>query len=114
MSISFLQALIRQGPSQIAILVCIILVLLRWKTFPKAALLALIGLLLLFIHTPISAAMQIWIPDLFRNSRDSLEMSNISFVVGLVIYALEAIAFLPLIAAVVIRRNQRNPNQLNS
>lgn len=109
-SSGFLLALLQQLPAQITIAVCAILALSRWKKSPKAARLAFISLLLLFLHAPISLAFVSWIPTLFHG--DSLEMSKVYFVTGFISYTAMAIAFAPLVLAVFIERRQHaNPAQ---
>lgn len=101
----FLLTLLQQLPAQITILGCAILALSRWKKSPKPARLALISLLLLFLHAPISAAFLSWVPDLFRGG-NSIEMDNVYFVTGFISYTAMAIAFAPLVLAVFIERRQ--------
>jgi hypothetical protein len=102
-SLNLLWTLLAQLPSQITILVCLVLVLVRWKRSPKASLLALIGLLLLFLHAPIFSFLFALAPELFRGT---VLFDNMFNILGLLSYSLVAIAFLPLLAAVFIQRNQ--------
>ena len=109
-SSGFLLALLQQLPAQITIVVCAILALRRWKKSPKAAGLAFISLLLLFLHAPISVAFLSWVPDLFSGT--NFEMRNVYFVTGFISYTAMAIAFATLVLAVFIERRQHaNPAQ---
>jgi hypothetical protein len=102
-SLNLFWTLLEQLPSQITILVCLVLVLVRWKRSPKASLLALIGLLLLFLHAPIFAVVYALAPQLFRGT---FFYENMFTVLGLISYSFLVIAFLPLLAAVFSQRNQ--------
>ena len=102
---SFLWNLLADIPVLIALLACMVFVVMRWKRSAKAALLALIGLVLLLLHTPIFEAIYAFVPEMIVRS-GSGSSSNTFFLLGLINYSAMALAFGFLLAAVFIGRNQ--------
>lgn len=99
--------LAQQLPSLITILVCIVVVITRWKRHPKVSLLALIGLALLFLHGPVFILIYAWVPSLLiKSTYTSEEISYVFLVLGVIHNSIRAIAFAPLLAAIFIRRPQ--------
>jgi hypothetical protein len=103
-----LKELLEQLPSLLAILVCMIVGIVRWKRHPRVSLTVLIGLLLLFLHTFAFTAVYYWIPDRYILSASPADheaaVRNIYLVLGLAASSTSAIAFAVLVAAVFMRR----------
>jgi hypothetical protein len=102
----WLSELAQQLPSMITILVCMVLVIARWKRHPKVSLLAAIGLFLLLVHGPFFALIYAQGPSLFLGKNyTSEEMRNLFLVLGLIFNSTRVIAFAPLLAAIFIGRS---------
>ena len=99
---SLLWNLLADIPVLIALLVCMVFVFMRWKRSPKAALLALIGLVLLLLHMPIFEAIYAFVPEMIASSGSS--SSNTFFFLGLINFSAMALAFGFLLAAVFVGR----------
>jgi hypothetical protein len=101
----WLSELAQQLPSMITILVCMVLVIARWKRHPKVSLLAVIGLFLLLLHGPFFTLIYAQGPSLFLgNNYTSEEMRNLFLVLGLIFNSTRVIAFAPLLVAIFIGR----------
>jgi hypothetical protein len=98
---SLLWNLLADIPVLIALLVCMVFVVTRWKKSPKAALLALIGLVLLLLHAPIFEAVYAFVPEMIASSGSS---SSTYFWLGLINFSGMAFAFAFLLAAVFVGR----------
>lgn len=95
----------KQLPSLITILVCIVVVIARWKRQPTVSLLAVIGLLLLWLHVPVFALIYAQGPSLFLGKNYTPEdLRKLFLVLGLIFNSTRAIAFAPLLAAIFIGR----------
>jgi hypothetical protein len=104
---SLLWNLLADIPVFIALLACMVFVVMRWKRSPKAALLALIGLVLLLLHTPIFEAIYALVPEMMARSGSTSSSSwNTFFLLGLINYSAMALAFGFLLAAVFVGRNR--------
>ena len=101
---SLLWNLLSDIPVLIALLVCMVFVVMRWKRAPKAALLALIGLVLLLLHTPIFEAVYALVPEMIASSGSVSSSSNTYFLLGLINFSAMAFAFGFLLAAVFVGR----------
>ena len=101
---SLLWNLLSDIPVLIALLVCMVFVVMRWKRSPKAALLALIGLVLLLLHTPIFEAIYAFVPEMIASSGSVSSSSNTYFWLGLINFSAMAFAFTFLLAAVFVGR----------
>src|ERR1700741_2074847 len=92
----WLSGLAEQLPSLITTLVCLVLVIARWKRHPAVSLLAVIGLFLLFLHGPVFALIYAQAPSLFLNNNYTPEdVRNLFLVLGLIFNTTRAIAFAP-------------------
>lgn len=97
--------LAQQLPSLITLLVCMVVVITRWKRHPKVSLLALIGLSLLFLHGPIFILIYSGTSSLLiKSTYTSEDIRNVFLGLGLIYHFTRAIAFVPLLAAIFIRR----------
>ncbi len=104
---SLLWNLLADIPVFIALLACMVFVVMRWKRSPKAALLALIGLVLLLLHMPIFEAIYAFVPEMIMRSRSSAtSSSNTYFFLGLINYSAMAFAFAFLLTAVFVARDR--------
>ena len=102
---SLLWNLLADIPVLIALLVCMVFVVMRWKRSPKAALLALIGLVLLLLHMPIFETLYALAPEMIvRSGSSTSSSSNAYFLLGLINYSAMAFAFAFLLAAVFVGR----------
>ena len=101
---SLLWNLLADIPVLIALLVCVVFVFVRWKRAPKAALLALIGLVLLMLHMPIFEAIYAFVPEMIVRSGSGSSSSNTFFLLGLINFSAMALAFGFLLAAVFVGR----------
>ncbi len=100
-----LSELAQQLPSLITILVCIALVITRWKRHPTVSLLAVIGLFLLLLHGPVFALIYAQAPSLLiKSTYTSEDIRNVFLVLGLIFNSTRAIAFAPLLAAIFVGR----------
>jgi len=101
----WLWELAQQLPSLITILVCMVLVIARWKRHPTVSLLAVIGLFLLWLHVPFFTLIYVQGPSLFLgNNYNPEDIRKLFLVLGLVFNTTRAIAFAPLLAAIFIGR----------
>jgi hypothetical protein len=101
----WLSELAQQLPSLLTILVCIVLVIVRWKRHPTVSLLAVIGLVLLFLHGPFFTLIYAQGPTLFLGKNyTSEDMRNLFLVLGLIFNSTRVIAFAPLLTAIFIGR----------
>jgi len=101
----WLSELAQQLPSLITILVCMVLVIARWKRHPTVSLLAVIGLFLLWLHGPVFTLIYAQGPSLFLgNNYNSEDIRKLFLVLGLIFNSTRAIAFAPLLAAIFIGR----------
>lgn len=99
-----------QTPSFIAIIVCAILAIIRWKRHPRVSLVLLIGLLLLLIHEFAFSVVYATVPDLIIKSASDVQRSTITrnVYIGLaVIYnCVEAVPFVCLLIAIFMGRRK--------
>ena len=101
----WLSELAQQLPSLITLLVCMVLVIARWKRHPTVSLLAVIGLFLLLLHAPIFTLIYAQGPSLLLGTNyTSEDIRNLFLVMGLIFNSTRAIAFAPLLAAIFIGR----------
>ena len=101
----WLSELAQQLPSLITILVCMVLVIARWKRHPTVSLLAVIGLFLLLLHGPVFMLIYAQGPSLFLGTNyTSEDIRSLFLVLGLIFNSTRAIAFAPLLAAIFIGR----------
>ena len=110
--LAFLKDLAVQIPSILTILVCMIFAGVRWTYHPRVSLVALIGLLVLLIHTFLFAAVYAWVPQAIIASMtppvaaDKAEVARYVYIVMAVIYnCLEAIPFVILLGAIFMKRH---------
>ena len=101
---SLLWNLLADFPVFIALLACMVFVVMRWKRSPKAALLALVGLVLLLLHMPIFEAIYALVPEMIMRSASTSSSRNTYFFLGLINYSAMAFAFAFLLAAVFVGR----------
>jgi hypothetical protein len=99
-----------QIPSILAIVICSILAIVRWKRHPRISLLVLIGLLLLFIHEFAFALIYATVPDLIIKSATEMNRETLTrnVYIGLaVIYnCLEVLPFVLLLIAIFMGRRK--------
>ena len=101
----WLSEMARQLPSMITLLVCMVLVIARWKRHPTVSLLAGVGLFLLLVHLPFFTFIYAQGPSLFLGQNyTSEDIRNLFFVLGLFFNGTRVIAFIPLLAAIFIGR----------
>lgn len=101
----WLWELAKQLPSLITILVCMVVVIARWKRHPTVSLLAVIGLLLLWLHVPVFTLLYAQGTSFFLgNNYTSEDIRSLYSVLGLIFYSTRAIAFAPFLVAIFIGR----------
>jgi len=94
-----------QFPSLLALLVCLVIALVRWKRHPRASLVASAAFILLMLHGLVFAVLYTWIPHwLGEGSAESQRSFYNMF--ALFANALFAIAMAILLVAVFIDRKQ--------
>ena len=94
-----------QFPSLLALLVCLVIALVRWKRHPRASLVASLAFVLLMLHGLFFSAIYIWIPHwLGEGTAESQRTFYNRF--ALFANALFAIAVAILLVAVFIDRKQ--------
>ena len=103
---SLLWNLLSDMPILITLLACIVFVIVRWKRSPKAALLALIGLVLLLVHTPLFEVIYALVPEMATRSGSALSSSSTFFILGVINFSAMAFAFAFLLAAVFVGRDK--------
>lgn len=92
-------------PSLIATIVCLIIIVLRWKRHPKVSLMASVGLGLLLLHNIVFTVIYATVPRAFiRSSYTADDIQNVFLVLGLIFNVARVIAFTPLLAAIFIKR----------
>ena len=101
----WLSTLAQQLPSMITLVVCMVLVIARWKRHPTVSLLAVAGLFLLLLHGPVFALIYAQGPSLFlKHDYTSEDLQNLFFALSLIFNSTRALAFAPLLAAIFIGR----------
>jgi hypothetical protein len=101
----WLSELAQQLPSLITILVCMALVIARRRRHPTVSLLAVTGLVLLFLHSPVFILIYVQGPSLFLGSNYTPDdLQKLFVVMGLLFNSTRAVAFAPLLAAIFIGR----------
>jgi len=92
-----------QLPSLLTLLICMVVVLTRWRRHPKVSLVATLGLFLIVLHTLLFAAADVWLPRLFLD-KGSLEPDRFYAILGLTASLTLAIAFAVLLIAIFMDR----------
>ena len=92
-----------QLPSLLTLLICMVVVLARWKRHPKVSLVATLGLLLIVLHTLFFAAADVWLPRLFLD-KGSLGPDRFYAIFGIIASLTLAIAFAVLLIAIFMDR----------
>lgn len=97
-----------QLPSMLAIVGCLIFAVVRWKRFPKVALMVSIGLVLLLLHTIVFSVVYNWVPDMMIRSaalagRENT-VRNVYLVLGLTSNGALSVALAVLIAGIFVQR----------
>ena len=90
-----------QLPSLLTSLICLVVVLIRWKRHPKVSLIAALGLVLLILHTLAFSVADVWLPRFFPASA---EQDTYFLIFGLVGSVSLAIAFSVLLVAIFMDR----------
>jgi hypothetical protein len=100
-----LRELAQQLPSLITALVCIAVLLTRWKRHQKVSLLAVLGLSFLLLHAFVFTLIYVWVPAmLIKSTYNADDIRSVYLVLGLIFNFARVIAFAPLLAAVFIGR----------
>ena len=94
-----------QLPSLLTMLICIVLVVIRWKRHPKVSLTLVIGLILLFLHTFVFAFIYAYVPDLFAGPVNYAALRTIISVVSFIYNSSLAIVIGILLTAVFMQRS---------
>jgi hypothetical protein len=89
--------------SLLTLLICLAIVLFRWKRHPRVSLIAAVGLILLIVHALVFAVTDVWLPRWFINA-GYVSVENFYAILGLVTSVTLAIAFAVLLLAVFIDR----------
>ena len=95
--------------SLLTLLICLVVVLTRWKRHPRVSLIAAVGLVLLILHSLVFAVADVWLPRWFINP-GYVSVETFYAIFGLVTSATLAIAFAVLLIAVFIDRKPAEPN----
>ncbi len=105
----FLISIATQLPSILAMLVCLIFAVTRWKRHPKVSLLIIISLLLLLIHGVSFAAVYNWLPEILAQSYEYQpgRMEKILRLVGFMYNTLLAVPIALLLVAVFVDRKPK-------
>jgi disulfide bond formation protein DsbB len=94
--------------SLLTLLICLGIVLYRWKRHPRVSLIAAIGLVLLILHSLIFSVADVWLPRWFINP-GYLSVDSFYTILGLATSVTLAIAFAVLLLAVFIDRQPAPP-----
>lgn len=92
--------------SLLTLLICLGIVLFRWKRHPRVSLIAAVGLFLLILHALIFSVADVWLPRWFN---DAVSLDNFYAAFGLISSVTLAIAFAVLLLAVFIDRRPAAP-----
>ena len=94
--------------SLLTAVICLVVVLTRWKRHPRISLMAALGLILLILHSLVFSVADVWLPQLLiRPGYVSVEIFYSVF--GLATSFALAIAFTVLLIAVFIDRKPAAP-----
>jgi hypothetical protein len=110
--LELLKDLAEQLPSLLTILACMVFAIVRWKRYPKVALVVLVGLCLLLLHAVVFAVVYTWVPDLFIRSASYPTQASVIrivyLVLGLITNASLGAALSLLLAGIFIQRPSTN------
>ncbi len=96
-----------QMVSLLTLVICLAIVLSRWKRHPRVSLIAAVGLILLILHGLVFDVAYVWLPRWFSPGYFSVDTLYMIF--GLVTSLTLAIAFAVLLLAVFIDRSPAAP-----
>lgn len=113
--LDLLKDLAEQLPSLLTILACIVVAMVRWKRYPKAALVVLVGLCLLLLHAVVFGVVYTWVPDMFIGSASyptqGSMIRTVYLVLGLITNTSLAAALSLLLAGIFIQRPSTTMNE---
>jgi len=98
-----------QLPSLLTLLICLVILLVRRKRYPKVTLIAALGLVLLILHSLVFAVADVWLLRSFVEA-ESVDLDHFYAIFGLVASVCLAIAFGVLLVAIFIDRDRVAPN----
>ena len=95
----------------LAMLICIVAAIVRWRRHPRVSMLVISGCLLLFFQTFIVAAVYAWVPEMIIKAAKPADLvafrTNLYLVVALISNCFVALAFALLATAIFIGRTDR-------
>ena len=95
----------------LAMLICIVVAVVRWKRHPRVSMLVIAGCLLLLFQTFIIAAVYAWVPDMIIKAANPANLesfrTNLYLVIALISNSFVALAFALLVTAIFMRRTER-------
>jgi hypothetical protein len=106
--LELLKDLVEQLPSLLTIVACMVFAITRWKRARTVSLVVLIGLVLMFLHSIMSAVVYTWVPDLFIGSTSYPSQANtirtVYLILGLITNASMGVIIAILLTAVFVQR----------
>lgn len=104
--------LLEQLPSLLTIIACLVFAIVRWKRSPTVSQVALMGLVLLFLHLVVFSIVYTWVPDLLIRASVAADQPtlarNVYLVLGLITNLSLGVAFAVLLTAIFIQRPATN------
>lgn len=101
--LELLRSILQQLPSLLAILVCILFAILRWKRHPRVSLVVIISLMLLILHSLTFAAIYVWVPEAVMRS-GWISIQTMLTALGFIYNVALAIPFALLLIAIFMQR----------
>jgi ABC-type Fe3+ transport system permease subunit len=93
--------------SLLTLLICLVIVLARWKRHPRVSFIAALGLFLIILHSLVFSVAYVWLPRQFEGG--STDMNSFYGIMALTSSVTFAIAFAVLLIAVFIDRKPITP-----
>ena len=104
--VELFRSILQQLPSLLAILVCILFAIIRWKRHPRVSLVVIISLMLLILHTLTFAAIYVWVPEAVMRS-GWISIETMVTALGLIYNVALVIPFALLLIAIFMQRKIR-------
>ncbi|HET6891232.1 MAG TPA: hypothetical protein VFH31_09040 [Pyrinomonadaceae bacterium] len=101
--LELLRSILQQLPSLLAILVCILFAIFRWKRHSRVSLVVIISLMLLILHSLTFAAIYVWVPEAVMRS-GWISIQTMLTALGFIYNVALAIPFGLLLIAIFMQR----------
>ena len=104
-SLQILGELAEQLPVLLTILVCMGLLVWRWRRHPAVCGWGVTGLALLLLHAPVFTVLYAWTPEMLPASAGPDDFRNLFLILGLIFNTTKVIAYAPLMVAIFMKRS---------